>query len=298
MTALERLQSFLRDPPPAHAFEISTAGIAGARLGGSAPEISFQPLPAGALAVSPIKDNVVDSTALQAAVEALGGSETRGGKRRAALILPDYSSRIAILDFDSLPSGKEEQQALVRFRMKKSVPFDVEGAALSYCVQAKAANKTKIEVVVAVTALEIVARYEAPFRAAGFHPGLVTTSILTTLNLVNPDGITVVAKLSGATLTVAVVEESGLKLVRCVELDRVTTADLEPVLLPTLAFVEDELNSHAKRILLCGFGPEGEKWASSWSASWGIAVELMQSRFGAPGELNAGLIGYMESVAA
>ena len=229
MTALAKLQALLQDPPPGHVFEISETGVAAARLEGAAPEVNFYALPPGALAVSPLKDNVANAEALQAAVHTLAG-EAAGKKRRAALILPDFCSRVAVIDFDSLPAAADEQQALVRFRMKKSVPFDLEGAALSYFVQPSANPKSKIDVVVAVTALEILARYEAPFRAEGFQPGLVTTSLLASLNLLNPDGVTVLTKLSGAALTVAVLQESALKLVRCVELDRVETEEVEAVL--------------------------------------------------------------------
>jgi hypothetical protein len=35
---------------------------------------------------------------------------------RAAVILPDYCARVAVLDFDAFPDDPEEQQALVRFR--------------------------------------------------------------------------------------------------------------------------------------------------------------------------------------
>ena len=52
------------------------------------------------------------------------------------------------------------------------------------------------------------ARYEAPFRAAGFHPGYVTTSALAALNLVPDSGVTVFAKLSGHTLTVVVLDRA------------------------------------------------------------------------------------------
>ena len=89
-----------------------------------------------------------------------------------ALILPDYCTRLAVLDFDSFPSDAAQQLSLIRFRLKRSVPFDVESAAISYWAQ-PAADK-KMDVVAAVAPLEIVSRYEAPFRAAGMLPGLVT----------------------------------------------------------------------------------------------------------------------------
>ena len=108
-------------------------------------------------------------------------------KRRAALILPDYCARIAVLDFDNFPTDPEEQLALLRFRMKKSVPFEVDSAIVSYAAQPRKKDKEKIEVLAAVMSAEIVGHYEAPFRAAGFHPGLVTTSSLAALNLMQPE---------------------------------------------------------------------------------------------------------------
>ena len=91
MTALAKLQALLQDPPPGHVFEISETGVAAARLEGAAPEVNFYALPPGALAVSPLKDNVANAEALQAAVHTLAG-EAAGKKRRAALILPEAES--------------------------------------------------------------------------------------------------------------------------------------------------------------------------------------------------------------
>ena len=74
-----------------------------------------------------------------------------------------------MLDFDEFPSDRKEQLSLVRFRVRKSIPFDVESAAVSYWPQP--AGGKKQDVVVVIAPLEIVSRYEAPFRAAGLAPG-------------------------------------------------------------------------------------------------------------------------------
>src|SRR5437899_1723141 len=169
---LDGLKSILQDPPPGMAFEISEAGIAAARIGSRA-ELEFQPLKSGALSVSPLKENVIDPDAFTTAVRTLANTQAGRKRKDIALILPDFSTRMAVLDFDNFPSDAKEQSALVRFRLKRSVPFDVESAALSYCPQAPV-NK-RVDVVVVLAPLEIVARYEAPFRAAGMVPGLVTT---------------------------------------------------------------------------------------------------------------------------
>src|SRR5215467_8478429 len=85
-------------------------------------------------------------------------------RKDVALILPDYSARIAVLDFDNFPKEPKEQAALIRFRLKRSVPFDVETAAMSYHAQPSVGGK--LDAVVVMTPLEILSRYEAPFRAA------------------------------------------------------------------------------------------------------------------------------------
>src|SRR4051794_35130256 len=172
------LASFFQDPPPAYAFEISEAGIACASMA-NAPQIDFHPLSPGTIAVSPLRDNILMPDELSAAVRAVAPANGNRKRRDMALILPDYCSRVAVLDFDNFPADPKEQLSLVRFRMKKSVPFDVEAAAVGYWAQPAAGSKvvgSKIDVLAAVAPVEIVARYEAPFRAVGMNPGFVTTS--------------------------------------------------------------------------------------------------------------------------
>lgn len=288
MSSLARL---LTDPPPSYAFELSQDGIAFAKT--AAPEQrGFQPFETPVLTISPVHDNVQDLEAFKAAAAKIVPKD--GKKRRAAVILPDYCARVAVLDFDSFPSGVEEQLALVRFRIKKSVPFDVDTAVVSYHAQPRSGKK-KIDVVVAVMAREIVTRYEAPFRALAIQPGFVTTSSLAMLNVVQPDGMTVVAKLSGRTVSAMVLDGSTLKLARSIEMESASRDDIETVLHPTFIYIEDELQSKPGRLLMCGFGADSQDLARDWADQWGVAVEPVRSRFGAPSQHDAGLLGYLES---
>ena len=293
--AMGSLANILKDPPPAYAFELSESGIAFAKIG-QVPQINFQPFEEGVLSVSPVRDNIQKSEVLAEHIGALAPS-SGGRKRRAALILPDYCARVALLDFDSFPSVAEEQRALIRFRMRKTLPFDVESAVVSYYAQPRAGQTGKIEVLAAVLASEIVLRYEGPFRAAGFIPGFVTTSAIAMLNMLDPDGVTLVVKLNGRTLTAVVLDGAVVKLLRCVEITDGNQEELEAVVLPTLAYIEDELSTTPKRILLCGLGLSGERIAQGWAQEWSVPVDTVRSRYGAPGPTNAGLLGYLESVA-
>lgn len=288
---LQRLSNLVQDPPPDYVIEISESGLAYARpAAGAVP--AFQPLEPGVLAVSPLVDNVLKPDALADAIRVITGPGSGRKRGRAVLILPDYSARVAVLSFDQFPTDVEEQRALVRFRMKKSVPFDVETAALSHYVQSP--GKRGAEVVVVVAALEIVARYEAALRSAGLHPGLVTTSGIAMAELASQNGISILARLSGRQISVLVTNGGALKLVRTVEMANTSADEITGVLFPTLAYVEDELGAHADRLSLCGFGDGGR--LPEWVADLQIPVEPLRSRLGVPGGNNAGLLGYLESV--
>lgn len=290
MSLLDQLAALVDEPPPAYAFELSAAGVAWAVRGDrkSGSQVAFKPWESGVLNVSPITGNVLQPDVF---LSAIAGLHAANGKRRrnVALILPDYCARIAVLDFDSFPTEPEEQLALVRFRLKKTVPFDVDSAAVNYHTQ-KSQGK-RLEVVVAAAAHEIVARYESPFRQSGYNPGFVTTSILASLDLLPHDGLQVLTKLAGRVLTVAVCEGRQPKLVRCVELPDLTPDDVKAMLFPTLAYSEDTLGRHPERLFVCGLGDD----AGELLAEWRIPVEPLRSPWGPVNETNSGLLGWLQA---
>ncbi len=291
---LESLKRILQDPPPGMAFEISEAGIAVARMGSRA-ELDFRPLKPGVLSISPLKENVIEPDELSLGVRALLGAQAMRKRRDIALILPDFCTRIAVLDFDEFPSDPKEQLSLVRFRLKRSVPFDVESAAVGYWAQHVTGKKC--DVVVVMTPLEIVSRYEAPFRAAGMNPGFVTPSVLAALELATDGGVNILAKLSGHVLTVVVRASGIIKLVRCLEVPSPAWEDVAAVLMPTFVFAEDNLGTRVDRLILCGFGPETDNAMRRFQAELEVEAEPLRSPFGMPGENNAGLLGYVRSLA-
>ncbi len=154
-----------------------------------------------------------------------------------------------------------------------------------------------MEILAAVMAADLVAQYEAPFRAAGFHPGYVTTSSLAALSLVEAEGVSIFVKLSGRALSVLVLDGAAIKLARCVEMDEGGMEQIDAVLHPTLAYVEDELHTRPQRVWLAGFTPEIGEFADRWREDWGVAIEPLASQFGEPNSMNTGLLGYLESVA-
>jgi len=283
MSLWKQLTRFAQDPAPSHVFELSEAGVAYSANGTA----GFAEFPTGTLVASPIEDNLLSADVVSQVIQRVAPANSGKKRRPAAVILPDHAVRVSLLDFDSFPSSHEEQLALVRFRVKKTVPFDIESAAVSYWIQTGGGGK-KADVVAVTVSFDILARYEALFRSMGFHPGEVTSSSLAALELYRESGVVVIAKLAGNVVTVMALADGKLKLFRCLALEEVTDEELLGVLHPTFAYVEDELSQPVSKLLLCGFGraPEGIS----------VPTETLRSRLGAVNGYNAGLLGYLEAV--
>ena len=320
MRLFDSIRRLINDPPPGYIFEISPGGIAyGAP---SAPEAAgFRALSEGVLAISPLSDNVKQPEEFARGLADTFPAANGGGRmlRPAALILPDYSTRLQVLDFDTFPAKPEEQQALVRFRMKKTVPFDIETAAVGFHPQPPAGDSKKVEVVAVLVSYEILGRYEGPLREAGYQPGFVTTSALATLNLIKSAELSLLVKLSGKTLTILALEGSRIKMARCLELEALAEEEVLAVIYPTIAYMEDvfaggsslggtslggtSLGGTSRKsgggrpahIWLCGFGAGSGDLAQRWSGELKIPFEILQSRYGTPGPYNAGVLGFLES---
>lgn len=284
MAITDTINRWLADPAPELSFEISTQGIAFASRGGSPQWVPFE---GETLRISPIEENIIRNDSFLKAVREAAGADNGRKRRTAVVILPDYAARMAVLDFSQFPSDPDEQRALVRFRMKKTVPFDVDAAAVSCFVQPRSNGSKEVDVLATLVSLEILAKYEAPFRVAGLWPGRITTSTLAALELVPGDGCRVLIKLSNKVLTIAVTMEGRLRLLRCVELASGDEEELGGVLYPTLAYLEDELKTRPQSVHLCGL--------ASLPTDVELPVQALQSPFGTPTPLNAGLLGYLAS---
>ena len=62
---------------------------------------------------------------------------------------------------------------MVRFRLKKSLPFDVDQSSVSFERQG---SGNQIRVVAAVTPRHVLDEYESLVREAGYNPGTVLPS--------------------------------------------------------------------------------------------------------------------------
>jgi len=135
--------------------------------------------------------------------------------REVTLVVPDAAVRVLLLDFDALPAKPAEALPVVRFRLKKLLPFDADDAAVSLQVLAVAMPR------------EVLAECESVVREAGFEPGAVLPSTLAALaGLADGDRPTLVVNAGQEGVTTAIVKGGVLLLHRTVDLGADLQADL------------------------------------------------------------------------
>jgi type IV pilus assembly protein PilM len=230
--------------PPA-AVEIAPEGVLAAALtsSGQPPVFAFVPLSAGAIIPGIGEPNLRAPEAISSAIrKALDQVSPR--TRAVTLLLPDAAVRVFVLDFDSLPSRVAEADPVLRFRLRKMVPFEVEHAGLSYQILSE--SKTECKVLAVVLPSPILAEYEAAVRAAGYEPGVVLPSSLAALAAIDSLEAVLVATLSGLALTTVITNGNDLLLYRTLDLPEAAGPRLEEVqrgIAVAAAYFEDKLGA-------------------------------------------------------
>ncbi len=263
---------------PPVAVEIAPEGVLAAARPATAKRGSKEPaesyvyvyvsLPAGALVPGIEETNLRAPEVVTAAIRSALG-EVSPRTRAITLILPDTLVRIFVLDFDSLPSKPAEAIAVVRFRLRKSVPFDVEHAGVSYQVLAE--DKTRCKVLAAVMPGPILAQYETAVRAAGYEPGAVLPSSLAALEAVDTMEAVLAANLSTLAITTAISNGQDLLLYRTLDLpeDPVQrVAEIQRSIAVAAAYYEDKLGSRPRQLHYAGI-QKAREFASALSQSPG-----------------------------
>ncbi len=153
---------------------------------------------------------------------------------------------------DSLPEKREEAEGVVRFRLRKSLPFDVDKATVSYHAQT---SGTGMRVVAAVALNSVVADYESAFREAGFSPGVVLPSMLAALGGAPAESGTLVVKVDARTTSIAILDKQQLLLFRTLENTRGVTISGEQLaedVYPSVVFFQDTYSTNIEQILVAG----------------------------------------------
>jgi Tfp pilus assembly PilM family ATPase len=176
--------SWFASPPPTVGVEIAarrvTAAVVGDRAG--QPLVTAhatERLPDGLVVPALNQSNITDRAAVAGAVGRVL-AEVGGRSARVALVVPDGAAKVSLVRFDKVPPRAEDLAQLIRWQVKKSVPFPIDHAQVTWTRGADAAGRA--EFLVAIARRDIIEEYEAACQAANTQAGLVD---LATLNLIN-----------------------------------------------------------------------------------------------------------------
>lgn len=243
-------------PHPLVACEIAADYVAAARwtrTGMGVDGFAIEALPPGSIFPSAVESNIVDPPEVRGAVGRVF-SRLRARNEDVALLIPDTVIRVFVLHFDVFPRKAEEAIPILRWRLKKSVPFETEETLISYMRQA--AREDGVDIVTGLARLRIVREYESLVESVGVSPGVVMSSTLAALPLL-PDGRpALLARVAGTTLTTAIVREGLLCGYRCISLpadaQHVTPQALLDEIYPLAAYYQDTWSEGIAQVRLAG----------------------------------------------
>jgi type IV pilus assembly protein PilM len=286
LSLVQRINRWLHTtPPPSIVVEVADDHVAAARQGsgrGRLDAFAVEPLPAGSVMASPVETNVTQPDTVRAALRRVFQSVPAHGES-VALLVPDPVVRVFILPFDSLPRNAEEALPLLRWRLKKSVPFDMDETGVSWMRQN--GREGNLEVVVSVARRQILREYEQVIESLGGRPTTVLSSTLAVLPLLEETGATLLARFCGKTLTSAIVQGSTLCVYRSTDMaggpSQIDPRAMLDEVFPVVAYYQDTWGASIDRARLAGFGPRQDAYREALAQELQVAVSPLAESEGA-----------------
>ena len=264
---------------PKLACEISADRVLAGRVvenGSGLEACAAQELAPGSVIPDLVESNLRQRAAVRDGIgTALG--DVAGRSHDVIAIVPDATVRVMLVEFDTLPSDHEEALGVVRFRLKKSLPFDVDKAKVSYHAQ-KIDNE--VRVVAAVALGSVIEDYEAAFHDAGFNPGVVLPSTLAALGAADGKRPTMVIKVDAHTTSIAILNQDQLQLFRTLENSRGITISGEQLaeeVYPSIVFFQDTYHLNIEQIYVAGLPESGGATPALRAATGAEVQELISS---------------------
>jgi hypothetical protein len=265
MKAVERMVGWLDAMPrPPIAIEIAWDRIAAVRLSrkGTVEAFAVEPLQPGSIVPSAVETNVMDSADARSTLARVC-SRLDISDEDTALLLPDPVVRVFMQRFGEFPKSHKEALPFLRWKLKKSVPFDIEDTTISYV--RRPTQENGVDVIVVVARLRVVREYEELVESVGLNAGVVLSSSLAALDLFEDRRLTLLARIADSVLTTAVLRDGVLCGYRCTELP-VRGSELTPKLLleemyPLAAYYQDTLDAPFESVCLSGIGTRFPEFA-------------------------------------
>ncbi len=274
---LQRVMNWLDElAHPLLAIEISRDRIAGVRWTrkGGIAGIAVEKVPSGAIVPSPVEPNLVDLEAVRSSLSDVC-RKLQAQDEEVALLLPDPIVRVFVQKFDEFPRAPQEAIAMLQWKLRKSIPFEAGEMWVSY--RRKPAREGGVDVVTALARLRIVKEYEELIKSVGLHTGVVQSSSLAAVALIEDSRPTLLARVSDGMLTITVVRDGELCGYRCRELpargSELTPQMLLDEIFPFAAYYQDLWKQDIHSVLLGGLGGSLPEFAKSLKDEFHCNVE-------------------------
>lgn len=257
----------LASPPPTVALEIAATHVTALGLSGSGGDTviagyAVEPLAPGVVVPSLNAANVADDGALTATIKT--ALEKAGGRsKRVALVLPDTTAKVSLVRFEKVPPRLQDLDQLIRWQVRKTAPFRIEDAQLSWIpgVQLDGGGR---EFVVSMARRDVIEGFERVCDAAGVHAGLVDIASFSQINAQLATGLDagdwLLVHLASDYVTLAVVRGEDLVFFR----NRAISgeSDLADLVHQTAMYHEDRLGGGGfARVVLAGASLAGAEQA-------------------------------------
>jgi type IV pilus assembly protein PilM len=99
--------------------------------------------------------------------------------------LPDACGRVTLLDLETRFKSRDEGYDIIRWKLKKSLPFDINDIHLDYQVLSEK-ESGEISVLVAIIARQVVSQYEDLLVEAGLKPNRIDFTSFNLYRLFSP----------------------------------------------------------------------------------------------------------------
>lgn len=180
---IERLLGLEPRPAPPHVFAVEPARLRYAGFGREGRRLELREehvVALGEATWSPAHPGLAPRDVAQFAervAELL--EQVSGAVRQASLVLPDDWLRLAFVELGDLPRDAAERDEVLRFKLKRLVPFRVDELRLSAVrVPPLAAPQEPVRALVGFAAEATLSRCEEAFGRHGVHLGRITNRSL------------------------------------------------------------------------------------------------------------------------
>lgn len=251
---LEPVTQLLRPQRPLWACEFTSRHLIVAGVNSSRKKITakgISTLSEHAIAGSLLEKNIIDHGRVSEFLKELMGESGFKGPE-IGVVIPDDSARISFVTTETLPGTEEERTAFIRWKLKKTVPFEIDTAQIAYNIMGTrlTGEEKGTDLLVTLSPRSVVEEYEFLMDELGYEAGFVIPSSLAALNLFAiPSGDVLFLKIAPECIATTIFRNGQAEFYR-----KVAETPLFDAIYPTLMYYQDKLNGTGLTgVTVCGY---------------------------------------------